>query len=100
MTNVDPNKFYNINEIFVLGLFPWIRSYGAIRRYLDFDRLHDNVLQTQVKPRNIDSANTGLRYFIKGENIINLLARYEDGSLFFNYEPMEKKPNGRSIEKA
>lgn len=85
--NIEPNKFYTINAMSKLNLLPWISSYGAIRRYVEFDLKHDNLLQTVVKPSLTPS---GERFFIKGENIIKVLAMFEDGSLFLNYDEKEK----------
>jgi hypothetical protein len=93
MTNIDPNKFYTINQIAIQKLLPWISSNQAIKRYVMYDLGHDNILQTVIKPGGI----SGVRYFIKGENIIKILAKFEDGSLFLNY-PSRGHKNARSSQ--
>ncbi len=91
---IDPEKYYTRNAIQRLRLFPWISSDDAIRRYIEFDLGHDNLLKTIVKPAQTPS---GVRFFIKGENIIKLLAAFEDGTLFLN--PRERNKNyGRGIK--
>lgn len=93
--DIDKDKYYNINEITVNGFFPWIKSYGAVRRYIEYDFNHGNSLEAQYKPSVM--GKSGDRFYIKGVNIIKLIARYEDGSLFLN---LPRRPYGRVIEKA
>jgi hypothetical protein len=88
MNEIDPDRYYNINSISRLRLLPWIHSYATIRRYVKFDMEHDNFLKAMVKP---SLTSSGERFFIKGENIIKVIAKFEDGTLFLNHGDKERK---------
>lgn len=80
MFNIKSEKFYSINEIAKYGFFPWAKSNQAIKRFINYDQKHDNRLQAVM--RVFVNKPTANRYFIKGENIIKILANFEDGTLF------------------
>ena len=78
---INKDGYYSAEQIMKLGLFPWIKSINAIKAYIKYDMANKNRLKTKVKP---GVTKNGTRYFIKGSNIIKLLVRFEDGTLFEN----------------
>lgn len=76
---INKDGYYSAEQIMKLGLFPWIKSINAIKAYIKYDLANKNRLKTKVKP---GATKHGTRYFIKGSNIIKLIAKFEDGSLF------------------
>lgn len=76
---IEPNKFYIPSEIAEQELFPWVKDQGRIVEFIKSDIDDRNILKTIVKK---GATPNGTRYFIQGANIIKLLAKFEDGSLF------------------
>lgn len=82
MNQVDPKKYYNLTEL--LEYTPWIKSLPTLAKWVDADMDADNILKA-VKV----GEGSGTRYHIKGENIINFLAKVDDGSLNINLSSSE-----------
>lgn len=76
MTKIDPQKYYNLREIHLDGIIPWAKGVKSLRKLVDSDMVNENRLRAIKK-----GSNTGTRYFIKGENIINYLVQVEDRGL-------------------
>ena len=72
---IDPTKYYNLSEILEGNFFAWIHSLPTLVKWIERDREEDNILKA-----NYSGEATGKRYFIKGENIIQFLAKWEDGN--------------------
>lgn len=73
MTKIDPRKYYNLREIQLQEIIPWAKGIKSLRQLVDADMITENRLKAIKK-----GSNTGTRYFIKGENIINYLVQVED----------------------
>lgn len=84
-TYIDPEKYYNVSDIWKHNFFPWIKSISTIKKWIELDMQTNNHLQATKK---LGLAPTGVRYYIKGKNIINFVAKFNDGSLSF--EPQRK----------
>lgn len=86
MNRIYPNKYYSLNEILKDNLFPWAQSLRTIKRFVETDAKEKNILKA-VRT----GERSGTRYLIKGENIINYIANFEDGSLHMvNREEVKK----------
>lgn len=76
MIDFDPNKIYTISDIVKNKYFPWLKSHTSIAKWINNDLNNRNILKaTRV------GTGTGVRYYIKGENILNFIAAFEDGTL-------------------
>ncbi len=76
---IEPNKFYTPTEIAEQKLFPWIEHEKTIRQFIAQDAKDRDILKAVIKK---GATENGTRYFVRGANIIKLLAKFEDGSLF------------------
>jgi uncharacterized Zn finger protein len=71
---IDPQKWYTLNEIANKRFFRGYEAAQTVRRIVLSDRENKNMLQAVVEGK----AN-GKRYGIKGENIINFIKVWEAG---------------------
>ena len=71
--SIDPDKWYWLNEAVVAGLFKssGIKSYVTIRAFANSKAL--KVAKW--------GKGTATRYHVKGKNIIEFLAKKEDGNI-------------------
>ena len=72
---IEPNIYYTPHKIYKLGYFTWAKGYPTVIKWIEYDMNHSNILKTVVT-----GDNRGTRYLIKGENIINFITKFEDGS--------------------
>lgn len=66
---------YTALEIVRGRMFPFATSFYTVRNLIEMDRRKKNLLRASVMGKG-----THTRYWIKGENIIRVLALWEDGS--------------------
>jgi hypothetical protein len=77
MTQINPERIYTLVEIVpITKEIGWIKTRQTLKKWIDYDREHDNVLKSIVK-----GYGNGKRYYIQGINLISYLAQFEDGSL-------------------
>ncbi len=79
MIDIDREKFYTANEILANDFFPWVKSIRSVINWIEKDMKGENILKTTKY-----GEDTGTRYLIKGENLINYIVQFEDGSLNLN----------------
>jgi hypothetical protein len=71
---IDANKVYNSVEILeIVKQKNWIKSRKTLNFWIE-------QYQDFLKP-TIQGKGNGKRYYIVGSNLINFLAKFEDGSL-------------------
>lgn len=66
---IDPNKWYSVSEISQERLIPALETDYKIKRWIDRGYLKGNTI----------GKGQGKRYFIKGEKIIQFVAKWEAG---------------------
>ncbi len=74
---IDPKKWYSLSDLVEGNLFPWCN--GDIRRYrhlVNADKRNKDHLKTMII-----GDGKGKRYQMKGQNIINFLAKVENGTI-------------------
>ena len=59
---LDPEKYYTINELYKLHVFPWCRSYSTLKRYL---LKHREELDPYIEQHAMKQT-----YLFKGSNIL------------------------------
>ena len=74
---IDPNKYYNLNQIYKFGYFPWLKSLSSVRRWVEKDQRQGNLLKTIVV-----GYKTGKRYVIKGSDLNIFLDKIKDNTYF------------------
>lgn len=95
---IDPKRFYNLTE--TLEFIPWIQSIFTLRKWIESDMKTNNYLGV-IRRRT--GTGTGVRYHIKGDNIINYLAIAEDEGLRYSRKEvnkMEDETNTEEVNKA
>ncbi len=65
---IENNKWYSVTEIRAFGEFPLDTDY-KIKKFIDAGLLNGNSI----------GKGNGKRYFVKGENVIKFLAKFEAG---------------------
>lgn len=66
---IDKEKWYNTPEVVALNLNPLLSSVFRVKRCIDRGILKGNRI----------GKGNGLRYFVKGEELIMFLAKWESG---------------------
>lgn len=74
------NTHITLNELFKSGKIYWVKSFVTLKRYLELDREHNNILQSKY----IEASNgpTGKRYFIPKDRIDIYINAWEDDTLY------------------
>lgn len=73
---IDPNKWYDLKEIYESGYFSHLRtSLPGISNLVNKDKANRDLLKTAIL-----GEGRNRRYRIKGRNIIEFLVNIEDGS--------------------
>lgn len=70
---IDPRASYNLTSILALDIIP-IRDVKTLRKLISSDMHTGNLLKVQMI-----GSGRGMRYFIRGKNIINYLHHYGPG---------------------
>lgn len=73
--DIDENEYYSASRIIKNGWFPWIRSALTFVKMLKIKKARD-----LYKPI-IRKAGRQTRYYIKGEIILDVISKSEDGTL-------------------
>lgn len=76
-TRIDPDRWYTLTDLVAENLFPWCGE--DIRRYrgmVQADQKGDNHLKAVVIGKGFST-----RYQIKGKNIIQFIAQFEEGKV-------------------
>lgn len=66
--HLDPTALYTIREIHSLGVFPWRRSYQALRRFV-----LEHLEELDVHVEEHKSRKT---YFLRGDKVAKFLKKY------------------------
>lgn len=74
-TEIQPDQWYNLQEVKELNLLPWCRSFWAVRNVINKDFHGPNILKA-----NITGQGRATKYHIKGINIIRFIKAWESGS--------------------
>lgn len=73
---VDPDREYNLSQIKVEGIFPWVKDIRTIRAIVKKDLWGENMLKSLIT-----GEGRGMDYKIKGKNIIKFLEKYGSGMM-------------------
>ena len=71
---IEPKKEYSLKEIRDLRLIPWAVHYQTLQRIVSRDFIGDNILQAVRR-----GEGNGMRYEIRGSNIIKYMTKYTSG---------------------
>lgn len=77
--NIDPQKYYSPFSLYKENVFPWIRSYSMMKKFVRKDMSNFNRLKALKSGQG-----HGARYLIRGENILNLLQEAEKGLILYD----------------
>ena len=80
MKNIDKEKYYSVNQIFQEELIPWFNSHVAITNFVE-SKDGSAILKPIIKQSKKRKA-----FLIKGEKIIELIKKAEEGKLKFNWK--------------
>jgi len=79
MNNIIPDKYNSIQE--AVKVIPWIHCTPTLQKIIDKD-IKDN--NNQLFKAIVLKRNKQKRYYIKGENLIELIEKSESGQLIQN----------------
>lgn len=74
---IDDKKTYDISEMVEIGMFWWIKDFRSYISVIMHDYRNQNIMQTKIT-----GEGRGIRYQIKGRNIINFINNYGLGISF------------------
>jgi hypothetical protein len=74
---INPEEYYSVRQLANMKVFPWMTSHHALTRYLQTEKGRE-VLKPVVRQT---VAHT--RYAIKGETLLEVLAKANKGELTF-----------------
>ncbi len=70
---IGSEKWYSANYLITNQVFPWIHSLSTLTRWVESNK---DLFKPIIKP-----GKTGKRYHFKGEIILELLKKAEEGEL-------------------
>lgn len=76
---IKPHKWYSLYDIASQHMFPWCRSYIAVRTIVQLDMQSDNTLKAIIT-----GTGRAKKYHFRGENIINFVKAWEQGKVLPN----------------
>lgn len=65
---IDPEQWYTMVDIVNHKMFPWVKSFQNIRKFMQLDAKTDNILKPIVT-----GVGNGKRYSMQGKNIIKFI---------------------------
>lgn len=66
--NIQNESWYTLQDIVKQKMFSWATSFWSVRKLVEFDSKHSNVLKA-----TITGSGRGRKYHFKGENIIKFI---------------------------
>lgn len=73
MTKIDKNKYYSIRE--ATKIIPWVNCEPSLQKIIHLDIENNN----QIFKAIVLKRNKQRRYYIKGENIIDVIKKVKTG---------------------
>jgi len=77
LKKIDAKKTYDISEMVEIGMFWWVKDFRSYIGVIMHDYRSRNIMQTKIT-----GEGRGIRYQIKGRNIINFINNYGLGISF------------------
>jgi len=74
---IEPEKTYDISEMVEVGMFWWVKDFRSYISIIMNDYRNEKIMQTKIT-----GEGRGIRYEIKGRNIINFINNYGLGISF------------------
>lgn len=71
---INPEKWYSLNEIVEGRLLANLRGWKSVRRVVNADKKHKNLLGTVIT-----GTGRGTKYRVKGENLKRFKEEWESG---------------------
>lgn len=65
---IEIENWYTLQDIVKQKMFSWATSFWSVRKLVEFDGKHKNILQAKVTGNG-----RGKKYHFKGENIIKFI---------------------------
>ncbi len=74
MTTIDKNKYYSVRE--AAKIIPWVNCEPSLQKliHIDIENNDNKVFKAMVLKRNKQR-----RYYLKGENILDVIKKTETG---------------------
>lgn len=72
LEQIEPSRYYNVNEIYRLGFVPWANNHVNVYRLVERDMKRDNVLRALVVE---EYANGKRAIRIQGKNLKRYLEK-------------------------
>ncbi len=78
---INTEKYYTLQEVYKCNVLSWFKSYSTLKRWVKKDiEKHDNKFFKAIK----HGKGVGTRYLIKGETLLEIIKKVEDGYIFNN----------------
>ena len=74
---IEPEKTYDISEMVEVGMFWWVKDFRSYISIIMHDYRNEKIMQTKIT-----GEGRGIRYEIKGRNIINFINNFGVGIAF------------------
>ena len=76
---INTEKYYTLQEVYKFNILKWFKSYSTLKRWVKKDiEKHDNKLFKVIK----HGKGVGTRYLIKGETLLEIIKKVENGYIF------------------
>jgi hypothetical protein len=77
LKKIEPDRIYDISEMLEKKMFWWVKNFKSYISIIMHDFRNENIMRTKIT-----GEGRGIRYQIKGRNIINFIKRYGLGIAF------------------
>ena len=74
---INPEETYDISEMVNRKMFWWVKDFRSYNSIIMHDYKNENIMQTKMT-----GEKRGIRYEIKGRDIINFINKYGLGAEF------------------
>lgn len=85
--NIDPKETYDISQMVEKKMFWWIKDFRSYISVIMHDYRNDNLMKTKIT-----GEGRGIRYEIKGRNIINFINNF---GLGISFQSNRQKRHGK-----
>ena len=84
---INPKETYDISEMVEKEMFWWVKDFRSYISIIMHDYRNENIMQTEIT-----GEGRGIRYQIKGRNIINFIINY---GLGIEFQSTRQKRHGK-----
>lgn len=84
---IDPEKIYDVSKLLELKIFWWVKNFKSYISIIMHDERNEKIMKTKIT-----GEGRGIRYEIKGRNIINFIKKL---GLGIEFQSLRQKKHGR-----